>query len=124
MGTGWPEAKQRLDYKGNHAPCFTWNADSDGFRKALNNSTFYDASAVLCNAGISNIKGWVSLNLPQKFPGLLNQRFLGLFHVKQRGASSEKGVGDGFEYQGSDHKQEHLAYKRGATMDGKSRTHE
>ena len=31
MGTGWPEAKRRLDYKGNHVPCFTWNADVGGF---------------------------------------------------------------------------------------------
>ena len=31
MGTGWSEAKQRLDYKGNHTHCFTWNADVGEF---------------------------------------------------------------------------------------------
>ena len=105
-------------------PCFTWNADSDGFRETLNNSTPHGAPAELCKAGISNIKGWASLTLQQKFPGLCNQRFLGLFHVKQRGPFSEKGVGASFQYQGSDHQQEHLAHKRSAAMDGKSRTDE
>jgi len=89
-----------------------------------NNSRPHGAPAELCKAGISNIKGWASLTLQQKFPGLCNQRFLGLFHVKQRGPFSEKGVGASFQYQGSDHQQEHLAHKRSAAMDGKSRTDE
>ncbi len=103
MGTGWPEAKQRLDYKGNHAPCFTWNAHRDGFRETLNNSTLFGAPVQLCGMRIRNIKGWISLRLPQKFLCLFNQRFFRLFHVKQRGTSSEKGVGAGFQYQGSHH---------------------
>jgi len=103
MRTGWPEAKQRLDYKGNHAPCFTWNADSDGFRETPNGFTSHGTPAEMRNAGTSKIKDGVSLSSPQKFLVLFNQRFFRLFHVKQRGASSEKGVGAGFQYQGSDH---------------------
>jgi hypothetical protein len=36
---------------------------------------FYAEPAPLYDAGTSKIKGWVPLTLPQRFSGLLNQRF-------------------------------------------------
>jgi hypothetical protein len=44
-------------------------------RESPNRSMFYGEPAPLCNAGTSKIKGWVPLTLPQRFSGLLNQRF-------------------------------------------------
>jgi len=66
MRTGGPEAKRRLDYKGNQVPCFTWNVDSDEFREALIKSMFYGEPAALLDLRTRKIKNSVSLALPQK----------------------------------------------------------
>jgi hypothetical protein len=42
----------------------------------LNKSAFYGKPAQLCDAGINKINALTRLILPQKFPCLLNQRFL------------------------------------------------